>query len=69
MQLKYFNLHIHKQLVDLKERLNIYKLKFVMAYLMSYLDEFITLCEDKFQNDSAKLTIGNLAEEFDEEVI
>ena len=69
MQLKYFNLHIHKQLVDLKERLSIYKLKFVMAYLMSYLDEFITLCEDKFQNDSVKLTIGNLAEEFDEEVI
>ena len=56
---------MYGELFRLKSRMTIYQLKFAVAYMVSYLEEFLLLYERRNQYDSKTMTI---VDEFDPEV-
>lgn len=41
--IRFQNFELYKILTDLIKKMNIYKLKFVITYVTTYLEEFITI--------------------------
>lgn len=60
--IRFQNFDLFKVLVDLIKKMDIYKLKFVITYMGTYLEEFLLLCDKKAQLDPK---LANFKDEFD----
>ncbi|CDW90230.1 UNKNOWN [Stylonychia lemnae] len=64
--IRFQNFELFKILIELINKMDIYRLKFVIAYVTTYLDEFLTLCDLKAQIDPKMI---NFKDEFDPELV
>ena len=44
-KIRFQDFELYKILIDLIKHMNIYKLKFVITYVTTYLDEYLGYCE------------------------
>jgi len=62
---RFQNFDLYKVLIELIKRMDIYKLKLVITYVNTYLDEFLVLCDKKAQIDPKLISFKD---EFDPEM-
>eukprot|EP00347_Sterkiella_histriomuscorum_P017777 403348034 len=60
--IRFQNFELYKILIELINKMDIYKLKFVITYVTTYLDEFLLLCDLKAQIDPKMISFKD---EFD----
>ena len=62
--IRFQHFELFKILIDLIKKMDIYKLKFIIGYVTTYLEEYLELCEYRQQVDPKAVS---LADEFEYE--